>query len=131
MRAASAEAQRPLASATLPAPPPSPLDPRRTRPRIHDCMLAAAHGFGVDLAVIASARRDRRATTARQVGMYLAAQLSGHTLSVIGRTIARHNDCIRLGEARVIERMATDAEFAARVQALVAALTNPSPRTAE
>jgi chromosomal replication initiation ATPase DnaA len=121
---------RPVLSATLPPPARTPLDPRGGRPRIHDCMVAAAHGFGVELLAVASARRDRSASIPRQVGMYLALQLSGHTSTTIGRTLNRDASTVLHGERAVRAWMVTDPEFAARVEALVAALTHTSPRNA-
>lgn len=84
------------------------------------CAVAARYDVSVDLML--SEHRPRWITEPRQVAMYLSLVVCGATITSVARRFQRDRTCVRNARARVEQRIATDADFAIRIEAIAAAL---------
>lgn len=80
-----------------------PPAPSRAQPTIPEIKAVVAHLSGVTLADIMSARRAAAIARPRQVAMYLAKQLTSHSLPAIGREFGRDHTTV-MHAVRVIAR---------------------------
>jgi chromosomal replication initiator protein len=97
--------------------------------RIADIQRATAEAFSLPLRELLSKRQDRRCARPRQVAMYLARELTVHSLPEIGREFDRDHTTIMHGIAQVEALMAQKPEFAARVEAIRTRLETGGNRT--
>lgn len=82
-----------------------------------DIQRACAATFGVTLADLLSARKDRHIARPRQVAMYLCRILTSHSLPAIGRYFNnRDHSSIARGIANIEKLMRDDQDFAAQVR---------------
>jgi chromosomal replication initiator protein len=82
-----------------------------------------AAAFGVGVAELHARRRTRRVTVPRHVAMWLARELTGHSLAEIGDYFGgRGHVSVLHAEKQVRERTAADDDFRLRIQAVRARL---------
>ena len=86
-----------------------------TVPTIRHCMLVTAQAFGVGLDGLRGERRSAPLIHARQVAMYLAHELTGASLSGLGRAFGRDHSTVARSVTKVRESMAEDTELAALI----------------
>jgi hypothetical protein len=80
---------------------------------------AVAEYFHLPLEELTSDRRERRIAGPRQVAMYLARELSGSSLPVIGRAFgARHHTTALRAISKVSKQLARDASLRQTVESL-------------
>jgi hypothetical protein len=105
--------------------PPAVDLPKVTLARI---FATVADYYGVPMRELKSERRERAATRARQLGMYLARELTPASFPQIARAGGRadHSTAIYACQA-VAERMRHDATLAADASAIRAHLSAPAP----
>ncbi len=75
--------------------------PLVTPARIKPVVRAVAKYYGVSLGDIVSSRRARGLIRPRQVAMYLARELTGHSLPAIGRVLDRDHTTVLHGCRRI------------------------------
>lgn len=87
------------------------------RIRIAEIQMATAMRFNIPLREMTSARRYREVARPRQVAMYLARELTPHSLPQIGRLFGdRDHTTVIHALRRIEELIETDGELAANVE---------------
>jgi chromosomal replication initiator protein len=76
--------------------------------RIADVQRVVARHYGLDPSDMVSAGRDRYRTHPRQVAMFLAREMTGHSTVVIGHWFCRDHSTIVHGSQAVAKRAAED-----------------------
>lgn len=103
------------AVAVLTAPP----SPKETEGDVARIQRLVAQHYRIALIEMTSARREQPIARARQVGMYLARELTPMSYPAIGRLFGKRDHTTVIHGVRLIERlMVEDAEFAAAVNKL-------------
>jgi chromosomal replication initiator protein len=75
-----------------------------------------AASFGVPIIEMASARRSRSVARPRQIAMFLARQLTTHSLPEIGREFGNRDHTTVMWAIERVEQLSTDDQgFAARI----------------
>jgi hypothetical protein len=92
-------------------------------PRIRAIQAAVCRAWECELAEMLSARRDRDVCEPRQVAMYLAGELTTHSLPEIGRAFERHHTTVLSSSRVVAARIDRDLVWGERVGAAKAELT--------
>ena len=91
-------------------------------PTIATIRNVVARYYGLPAIDMVSARRDYAAAHARQVGMYLARQLTRHSMPVIGREFGGRDHTTVMHGIRAVEKRMGDAQARADVAGLSALL---------
>lgn len=104
--------------------------PPRRVPRITEIIQACADEWDVPVTRIQSVRQHARYARPRQVAMYLARELTDNSFPILGRVFRRDHSTVIHGHSATAARCARDPDFKARVDALAAALTNPTRQEA-
>lgn len=101
--------------------PPAPV----AAPTLACVVGAVALQFGMSREVLVGDGQGRREASARQAAMLLARELTQRSTTVIGRALNRHHSTVLHGieQARITARYEPD--FARRLDAARAALSNP------
>ena len=95
-------------------------------PRIPDIANAAAERFSVKLAELQGKRRSRSIALPRQICMYLARQMTPHSLEEIGGYFGGRDHSTVLHAHRLIrDRLRDDLDLRGHVQALERQLRQP------
>ena len=90
---------------------------------ISDIQRATSKHFGLKPIEMVSARRSRDVARPRQVAMYLARELTPHSLPMIGRLFGNRDHTTVMHAIREIERrIETEPEIAYAVAAITAAV---------
>ncbi|MDE0390990.1 MAG: hypothetical protein OXI57_02845 [Rhodospirillales bacterium] len=80
--------------------------------------------YGLEVGDLTSARKERRATRARHIAMWLARALTHHGATTIGRAFGgRDHSTVAAAWHGLEARIAADAELKAEVEALRVAIT--------
>ena len=99
------------------------IEPRRIK--IEDILKIISRHFGVSRGDILSQRRHRSVVWPRQIGMYLAKQLTSRSLPEIGRRFGNRDHTTVLHAIRKIEgELAGDARLKDEIDELKKQLTN-------
>lgn len=85
---------------------------------VQDIKRLVAADFGVPVTTINGRRRNLTATLPRQVAMYLAREITNHTLPFLARRFDRDPTTVNFGINAVRTRMQSDPAFAARINDL-------------
>ncbi len=91
--------------------------------RIKPVISAVAKFYGVSLGDLVSFRRTHELIRPRQVAMYLAKELTKHSLPTIGRVLERDHTTILHGCRRIAKLRQQDPQLDAEIKALVERLT--------
>ena len=95
-------------------------------PSIATIRAAVARFYDLPAIDMVAARRDRPAAHARQVAMYLARQLTPHSLPVIGREFGgRDHTTVMFGIRAVENRISQQPEMKAAMDGLALLLGHP------
>jgi hypothetical protein len=97
---------------------PACLGPIAPRMLIAEIQQTVGAFFGFHRDHILGDRRDRELTRARQIAMYLSTELTGHSLSEIGRRFTRDHTTVMHAVRMVHERTESDEETALNVALL-------------
>lgn len=92
-------------------------------------ITAVARHFGLRPEDVLSGRRDARAVTARQVGMYLCREFAGHPLTEIAAFFRRDHTTVGHGVQRIRDRRVGDPRLSASVEEIAASLRSGSSCT--
>lgn len=88
-------------------------------PRIHDIATAATTRFGVKLSELQGKRRSRSIALPRQICMYLARQLTPHSLEEIGAYFGgRDHTTVLHAHRQIADRLKDDMELRGHVQGI-------------
>ena len=90
--------------------------------RLKQVITAVANCYGVQLRDLVSERRPRNVIRARQVAMYLAKELTGHSLPSIGRAILRDHSTVLHGCRQIAKLRLQDPKLDAQIRELTALL---------
>jgi len=109
--------------------PPEPVDnPVFRASEIRNIQKLVCAWGNVTMVSLLSQRRYVKFVRARQVGMYLASETTGKSLSEIGRRFGNRDHTTVIHAIKTIKAlMAMDPEFAAQVAALRAEIERPLP----
>jgi hypothetical protein len=91
--------------------------------RIKPVIRAVAKYYGVSLADLLSCRRSRSVARSRHVAMYLAKELTRHSLPAIGRMLDRDHSTILHGCRKIAALRLEDRQLDAEIRELVGLLT--------
>ncbi|MCB9856641.1 MAG: chromosomal replication initiator protein DnaA [Phycisphaerales bacterium] len=98
-------------------------------PRIQDIAAAASTRFGVKLSELQGKRRSRSIALPRQICMYLARQLTPHSLEEIGGYFGgRDHTTVLHAHRQITDRLRDDMELRGQVQGLERDLRQVSAR---
>jgi chromosomal replication initiation ATPase DnaA len=97
--------------------------PLVTPSRIKPVMNTVAKHYRVLLRDLASYRRAPELVRARQVAMYVAREITRHSLSKIGRVLDRDHTTVLHGCRRIAELRGEDPQLDAEIRALIEKLT--------
>lgn len=100
-------------------------------PRVRDIQDAVCRSYALDRRALLSERRGRRVAWPRQVGMYLAWELTGFSLPRIGRLFGRDHSTVAHALKVVPRRLGEDRDERVRVAGIRAAAMNPETETRE
>ena len=103
---------------------PGPAAPRA--PSIAAIQRHVAARYRLTVGDLTSARKERRATRARHIAMWLARALTRHGATKIGTAFGgRDHSTVAAAWRGLEQRMAADADLKAEVEALAAAIAEP------
>ena len=91
--------------------------------RIKPVIRAVAKYYGVALVDLLSCRRSRSVARPRHVAMYLAKELTRHSLPAIGRMLDRDHSTIQHGCRKIATLRLEDPKLDAEIRELVGLLT--------
>lgn len=97
---------------------------------IAEIQQAVATYFAIPMIEMKSTRRGRAAAHARQIGMYLARELTAHSLPMIGREFGRRDHTTVIYGIHAVEERMQRAEFRQNIEMLRARLTPESVEAA-
>jgi hypothetical protein len=92
--------------------------------RLKQVISAVANRYGVQLRDLVSDRRPRNVIRARQVAMYLAKELTGHSLPSIGRALLRDHTTVLHGCRQIAKLRLQDPKLDAQIRDLTALLAS-------
>lgn len=95
--------------------------------RMSEILTAVSAAFDVPATAIAGDSQMRPRVRARQAAMLLASEVAGRSSGRIGLALDRDGSTVRYGIAQARELRAADPDFARRLDAARAALTQRSP----
>ena len=96
----------------------APMIKRRQRLRIATVVEVTALWSGLSAELLRARVRDQHVVDARHVAMWLSRQLTGQSLSGIGRYFNRDHSTVANGIRRVEERRGADVAFGQQVECL-------------
>lgn len=92
---------------------------RKPPPTVAAIKTAVAKRYRLTRIEMDSARRGRNVARPRQIAMYVAHKLTGHSLAGLGRMFNRDHTTVMHGINRVSSLLEEDADFAREVNALL------------
>ena len=97
---------------------------------IAEIQQAVSTYFAIPMIEMKSARRGRDAAHARQIGMYLARELTAHSLPMIGREFGKRDHTTVIYGIRAVEGRMQRAGFRRNIEMLRAKLAPESVEAA-
>lgn len=97
-----------------------------SRPKL--VVSAVAAFYRVSLNDLVSTRRERKLIRPRHVAMYLAKELTGHSLPAIGRLLARDHTTVHQACRNIAKQRLEDAKLEAELRELTAQFAQEEPQ---